>query len=128
MAPLSVENVPYHEYNNVHRTNNREWTDDQNHRIVEIDAKERSREKHFMKRVKERGETEFPTVARTAQNLIDSARRFRKKGWGRPAMKNDEVATTQIPLPKDQKIINVEWTTEMKVTLIIFDNEKTCKK
>ena len=54
MAPLSVENVAYHENNNVHRMNNREWTDEQRHMIVEIDTEERTRGKHFMRRVKER--------------------------------------------------------------------------
>ena len=33
-----------------------------------------------MRRVKEKWDTEFPIVARTAQNLIDSAKRFRKEG------------------------------------------------
>ena len=43
VAPLSVENVAYLANNNVHRMNNREWTDEQRHRIVEIDTKERTR-------------------------------------------------------------------------------------
>ena len=42
-------------------------------------------------------------------------------------MENDEVATAQIPLPKDQERRNLEWTTEMKVTLITFDNEERAK-
>ena len=46
---------------------------------------------------------------------------------GRPAMKNDEVATAQIPLPKDQERRHTEWKTEMKVTLITFDNEERAK-
>ena len=70
---------------------------------------------------------QFPIVSRTAQNLIDSARRFRKEGLGRPAMENDEVATVQIPLTKDQERRHIEWTTEMKVTLITFDNEEGVK-
>ena len=43
MAPLSVENVVYLENNNVHRMNNREWTDEQKHKIVEIDTEETAR-------------------------------------------------------------------------------------
>ena len=42
-------------------------------------------------------------------------------------MENDEAAAAQIPLPKDQERIHLEWTTEMKVTLITFDNEKRAK-
>ena len=61
--------------------NNREWTDKQRHRIVEIDIEERTTGKHFMKRVKERWDTEFLIVSRAAQNMINSARRFQKEGW-----------------------------------------------
>ena len=61
--------------------NNREWSDKQRHRIVGIDTEERTPGKQFMKRVKERWDTEFPIVSRTAQNLINSARRFQKEGW-----------------------------------------------
>ena len=107
--------------------NNREWTDQQKHRIVEIDKEERTRGKHFMKRVKERWDTEFPTVVRTAQNLIDNAKRFQKEGWGRSTVENGEVAAAQIPHPKDQEKRSLEWTTEMKVALITFDNEERAK-
>ena len=127
VAPSGVENEAYHGNNNVHRMNNREWTDQQKHRIVEIDKEERTRGKHFMKRVKERWDTEFPTVVRTAQNLIDNAKRFQKEGWGRSTVENGEVAAAQIPHPKDQKKRSLEWTTEMKVALITFDNEERAK-
>ena len=59
--------------------NNREWTDEQKHKIVEIDIQERRRGKYFMGRVKERWDAEYPGNVRTAQNLIDNARRFKKK-------------------------------------------------
>ena len=39
MAQLGVENVAYHENNNVHRMNKCKWTDKQRHRIIEIDKK-----------------------------------------------------------------------------------------
>ena len=42
-------------------------------------------------------------------------------------MENDKVATGQIPLPKDQERIHLEWTTEMKVTLTILNNEDWAK-
>ncbi len=63
--------------------NNREWTDEQKYRIVEIDTQERKRGKNFMKRIKSRWEAEYPASRRTAQNLVDNARRFRNEGWGR---------------------------------------------
>ena len=43
VAPLGDENVAYHENNNLHRMNNYVWTDEQRHRIVEIDTEERKR-------------------------------------------------------------------------------------
>ena len=54
VAHVSVENVAYHENNNVHRMNNCKWTDEQKHRIIEIDTEERAKGKYFMRRVKER--------------------------------------------------------------------------
>ena len=83
VALLGVENIAYHENSNVHRMNSREWIDEQGHRIVEIDTAERTRGKHFMRTGKERWDTEFPIVARTAQNLIDCLGGFRKEGWGK---------------------------------------------
>ena len=97
------------------------------HWIDKTDTEERKKGKRFMKRVKERWDTEFPTVAKTAQNLINSAKRFGKEGWGRPAMENGEVATAQIPLLKDQERRHLEWTIEIKVILTFFDNEKIAK-
>ena len=38
-----------------------------------------------MKRVKVRWDTEYPASRRTAQSMIDNARRIKKEGWGRPA-------------------------------------------
>ena len=35
-----------------------------------------------MKRIKSRWEGEYPASRRTAQNLVDNARRFRNEGWG----------------------------------------------
>ena len=92
VAPLGFENVAYHENNNVHKINNRKSTEEQRHRIVEVDVEKRTRGKQFMRRVKERWDTVFPLVATTAQNLIDSARRFRNEECGRPVMESDEVA------------------------------------
>ena len=35
-----------------------------------------------MKRIKTRWDLEFPESRRTVQNLVDNAKRFKKKGWG----------------------------------------------
>ena len=59
MAPLGVKNVAYQENKNGHRMNNSEWTDRQRHRVFKLDAEERTRGRHFIKRVKERGDTNF---------------------------------------------------------------------
>ena len=50
---LGVENVAYHENNNVNRMNNRKWRDKEKHRIIEKEKKRTTRGKHFMQRVKE---------------------------------------------------------------------------
>ena len=60
----------------MHKMKTLEWRDKQRHMIVKIDIEERIRGKHSMKRVRERWDTEFPKVARTTQNLIDSAKTF----------------------------------------------------
>ena len=59
VAPLVVENVAYNENNNVHRINNREQTDEQRHRIVKRYTEEKTRGKHFIKRVKGRWDTKW---------------------------------------------------------------------
>ena len=56
--------------------------DEQKKRIVEIDENERKRGRNLMKRIKNRWEAEYPNNRRTAQNLIDNAKRFKKEGWG----------------------------------------------
>ena len=43
--------------------------------------------------MKESWNTKCPTIARAAQNLVSNAKRFRKEGWGRPAIENDEVSS-----------------------------------
>ena len=62
--------------------NNCEWTEEQKHKIVKIDHKERLRGRNFMKGIKSRWDSEFPESRRTAQNLVDNTRRFKKEGWG----------------------------------------------
>ena len=79
VAQTGAENIANHSNDDiVHIMNNCEWTEEQKRKLVEIDRQERRREKNVMKRVKARWDTEYPASRRTAQNLIDNARRFRK--------------------------------------------------
>ena len=107
--------------------NNREWTNEQKHRIVEIDMLERRRRKKFMRRVKERWDAEYPGIARTAQNLIDNARRFKKERWRRPVEidNRDEVEVQQ---QMNNNRTSLEWTTEMKIVLVTLDQEERAKR
>ena len=93
-----------HENNNRLRiTNNREWTDEQKHRIVEVNTHERRRGKNFMKRIKARWDAEFPDSKRTAQNLIDNAKRFRKEGWGNQLEQEEEAEQVVNEVSENQK-------------------------
>ena len=67
--------------NKSHTVNGRDWTDEEKKRVVEIDREERMKGKNFLKRIKERWHREYPEKRRTAQNLIDNAKRFAKEGW-----------------------------------------------
>ena len=63
---------------------------------VEMDRQERRRRKNFMKRVKARWDTEYPASRRTAQNLTDNERKFKKEGWRRLAeLENQEETEVQ---------------------------------
>lgn len=42
-------------------------------------------------------------------------------------MKNDKATKAQIPLSNDEERRDHEWTTEMKITLITYDNEERAK-
>ena len=127
MAPNDAENRANHDNNNiVHLMNNREWTNEQKQRIVEIDMLERRRGKNFMGRVKGRWDAEYPGIARTAQNRIDNARRFKKEGSGRPVEidNRDEVEVQQ---QMNNNRASLEWTTEMKIVLVTLDQEERAK-
>ena len=70
-----------------------------------------------MKRLKKRWDTEFPTVAETAQNVIDNAKRFRKEGRGKPLMKNNEIAVDHcflLLLEPLEKLPKVKLTKEIE--------------
>ena len=63
-----------------------------------------------MKCIKRIWEFKFPESKRTAQNLADNARRFKKEGWGN---------ITEWEL---------NWTTEMKIDVVMMDKEKRAKR
>ena len=65
--------------NKLHTVNNRKWNSEEKRRVVQIDREERQKWKNFMKRIKTRWDIEFPEKKRTERNLVDNARRLRKK-------------------------------------------------
>ena len=54
VLPLGSDNQANLENNRVRITNNLEWSEEQKHRIVEIDHQERRKGKNFMKRIKKK--------------------------------------------------------------------------
>ena len=125
VASNDAENRANHDNDDiVHMMNNREWTNEQKHKIVEIDIQERRRGKYFTRRVKERWDAEYPGIVRTAQNLIDNARRFKKEGWGRQAeIENQNEVEVQQQIG-EQNRTSLEWTREMKIVLVMLDQEE----
>ena len=125
VAPNNAENRANHDNDDiVHMMNNREWTDEQKHKIVEMDIQDRRRGKYLMRHVKERWDAEYPGVVRTAQNLIGNARRFKKEGWGRQAeIENQNEVEVQQQIG-EQNRTSLEWATEMKIVLIMLDPEE----
>ena len=126
VAPLDADDMVNHNNNRVHTMNNRDWTDEQMKRIVEIHENERKRGRNFMKRIKNRWEAEYPNNRRTAQNLIGNAKGFKKEGWG--TNKNNDQNINQKEVQIQQEISKkMEWTTEMKIKLIMIDEEERVK-
>ena len=126
VVPSGADREANHDNNNRLRiTNNREWTDEQKHRIVEIDTYKRRRGKNFMKRIKTRWDAKFPDSKRTAQNLIDNAKRLRKEGWGNQLEQEEEAEQVMNEVSENRK--QLEWTTEMKINLVVMDNEERSK-
>ena len=124
VVPLGVENQANLETNRVRITNNCEWSDEQKHRIVEIDIQERRKGKSFMKLIKHIWDLEFPESKLTAQNLLDNARRFKKEGWGNTAVRKD-LGTGQATPEISNK--HLDWKTDMKIHLVIMDEEEKVK-
>ena len=109
--------------------NNREWTEEPKRKLVEIDMQERRRGKNFMKRVKARRDKEYSASRRTAQNLIDNARRFKKEGCGRPAEleignQDETKVQQQTQVIGEQQRKSIEWKTEIKIVLVMLDEDE----
>ena len=83
--------------------------------------------KGFMRRVKQRWDATYPTDPRTAQNLIDNAKRFKKEGWGTPVNISQDEVEEQVQPQTDDTRTSLEWTTEMKIVLMILDQEELAK-
>ena len=127
VAPLDADDmVNNNNDNRVHTKNNRDWTDEQKKRIVEIDENERKRRRNFMKRIKNRWEAEYPNNRRTAQNLIDNAKDLRKK-VGAQIKKNDQNINQEDVQIQQEISKKMEWTTQMKIKLIMIDEEERVK-
>ena len=90
---------------------------------------ERRRGKNFMKRVKARRDKEYSASRRTAQNLIDNARRFKKEGCGRPAEleienQDETKVQQQTQVIGEQQRKSIEWKTEIKIVLVMLDEDE----
>ena len=125
MAPDGAVERADHENNyRVQTINSREWAEEEKRKIVLIDREERSKGKYFMKRIKERWDAEYPGKARTAQNLIDNARRLKQEGWGRLGELDSRPNIEAQQQTREQSRISLEWTTEMKVVLLSLAQEE----
>ena len=84
VVPNGTENRANHDIENiVHIVNGSKRTEEQKDKAVTIDTEECQSGKVFVRRIKQRWDDEYPSFPRTAQNLTDNAKRFRKKGFGR---------------------------------------------
>ena len=90
---------------------------------MEIDRKKR-KGKNFIKRIKIRWDLEFSESKRTAQNLADNARRFKKEGWGNIAEHKEPMAEQATPEKSNNQL---NWTTEMKIDVAIMNKEERAK-
>ena len=78
-----------------------------------------------MERIKRRWDLVFPESKRMAQNLVDSARRFKKEGWGNMAEQKESMVEQPTPENNNKQL---NWTTEMKINIVIMDKEERAKR
>ena len=112
VVPLGADNQANLENNGVRITNNPEWYEEQNHRIVEIDHQKRRKEKSFMKLIKRRWDIEFLESKRTAQNLVDKARICKNEGWGNIEEREEPMVEQATPKNNNKQL---NWTAEIKM-------------
>ena len=79
-----------------------------------------------MGQIKARWEAEYLESRRTAQKLIDNAKRFKKEGWGRNIETNGED-NDQVIIGVTQEWRQLEGSTEMKVKLVMIGEEERAK-
>ena len=110
-----AEDKANHEDSITCHTRSTEWTDEEKLQLIQLDREERQKGKGFMRRIKVRWDQEFPRKKKTAQNLVDNARRFKLEASanGRSDQQDGVVATKKI-----------QWTTDMKVHLTVIDQEE----
>ena len=80
--------------------------------------------------MKDRWDTEYPASRRTAQNLIDNVRRFKKERWRKPVeLENRDETEVQQQTQEigEQKRKSIEWTTKMKIVLVMLDKDERVK-
>ena len=124
VALLGADNQANLQNNRIRIKNNRERSKEQKHRIVEIDHQERRKGKNFMKRIETRWDLEFLESRRTAQNLVDNEKRFKKEGWGNIG-EQEELIVKQTTTENDSKQLN--WTTEMKIDVVTMNKQERAK-
>ena len=124
MVPLSANNQENLQNNRIGITNNREWSEEQKHRKAEIDHQEQRKGKNFMKGIKTRWDLQFIESRRTEQNLVDNAKRFKKKGWENKG-EQEELIVEQTTPEDNSKQLN--WTTEMKIDVVTTGKEERAK-
>ena len=124
VALLGADNQANLQNNRIRIKNNRERSKEQKHRIVEIDHQEGRKGKNFMKRIKTRWDLEFLESRRTAQNLVDNEKRFKKEGWGNIG-EQEELIVKQTTPENDSKQLN--WTTEMKIDVVTMNKQERAK-
>ena len=67
----------------------------------------------------------IPRFKENSSNLIGNAKRFRKEGWGNQPEQEEEAEQVVNKVSENQK--QLEWTTEVKINLVVMDNEERSK-
>ena len=68
----------------------------------------------------------YPNNRRTVQNLIDNAKRSKKEGWGTNKNNDQNINQEEVQIQQETSK-KMEWTTEMKIKLIMIDEEERVK-